>query len=99
MLLALRIALSVGLAAHVSFFFFDKVVFGDFDSYQILWNTGFAIASERTEGWEYLFTLINAVWFYGLAFGVVAAFLMKAPSQTVEYMSDPVSSVPPGIND
>ena len=99
MLLALRIALPIGLAAHVSFVFQGKAFFGGFDSYAILWTTGFAIASEHTEGWAYMFTLINAVWFYGLAFGTVAAFLLKEPVERIVYVSRPEPSIPPGIND
>ena len=98
MLLALRIALPVGLAAHVSFFFFGKFVDKDFDVYDVLWNTGFAIFSDKTDGWENLFTVINGVWFFGLAFGTVAAFLLKKPREKVVYVSDSDPSIPPGID-
>ena len=98
MRLALRIALPIGLAAHVTYFFYSKFVFKDFDFDDVLWNTGFAITSDNTEGWDYLFTVINGVWFFGLAFGTVAAFLLKNPREKVVYASDSDRSIPPGID-
>ena len=98
MRLALRIALPVGLAAHVSYFFHSKLVYKDFDVHDVLWNTGFAIFSDKTDGWDYLFTVINGVWFFGLAFGTVAAFLLKKPREKVVYVSDSDLSIPPGID-
>ena len=99
MRLTLRIALPIGLAAHVTYFFHSRLVYKDFDFDDVLWNTGFAIASDTTEGWDYLFTVINGVWFFGLAFGTVAAFLLKNPREKVVYVSHPEPSIPPGIND
>lgn len=98
MLLGLRIALPIGLAAHMSYFFFDKLVVGEFDSYDILWGTGFAIASDRPEGWDYMYTLINGIWFFGLAFGIVASFLLTKPAEEIVRVSSPNATIPPGID-
>lgn len=98
MILGLRTVLPIGLVAHISMFFYEKLVYGEFNFYDVWWGTGLAVFRSDSQGWDYLYTVINAVWLFGLALGTVAAFLINKPADKIVYVSDSNSSIPPGIS-
>ena len=98
MILGLRTVLPIGLVAHISWFFYEKLVYGEFNFDDVWWSRRLAIFRSDSQGWDYLYTVINAVWLFGLALGTMAAFLINKPADKIVYVSDSNSSIPPGIS-